>query len=70
MSLCDPEVYSIPLILLIGWRGEPGIDDEPQHIKQGMKQVELLESMDIPFETISLNEKEIDKKIQSCYKGI
>ena len=35
LSLCDPQVYSIPLILLIGWRGQPGIPDEPQHLKQG-----------------------------------
>ena len=34
-SLVDPEVYNIPLLLLIGWRGEPGIKDEPQHVKQG-----------------------------------
>ena len=34
-SLCDPEVYSIPVLLLIGWRGEPGKKDEPQHKKMG-----------------------------------
>ena len=33
LSLCDPKVYSIPILLLIGWRGEPGIKDEPQHIR-------------------------------------
>ena len=32
LSLCDEKVYSIPMILLIGWRGEPGIKDEP-HIQ-------------------------------------
>ena len=35
ISLADPDVYSIPMLLLIGWRGEPGKKDEPQHIKQG-----------------------------------
>src|SRR3989338_3809317 len=34
-SLTDPEVYSIPLLLLIGWRAEPGVKDEPQHKKMG-----------------------------------
>ena len=34
-SLTDPEVYSIPMLLVIGWRGEPGVKDEPQHVKQG-----------------------------------
>ena len=35
LSLADSDVYKIPLLLLIGWRGEPGVHDEPQHIKQG-----------------------------------
>jgi len=35
LSLADPEVYSIPMLLMIGWRGEPGYVDEPQHVKQG-----------------------------------
>ncbi|MDR1058931.1 MAG: phosphonopyruvate decarboxylase, partial [Treponema sp.] len=35
LSLADGEVYGIPLVLVIGWRGEPGVCDEPQHIKQG-----------------------------------
>ena len=35
MSLADPDVYSIPMLILIGWRGEPGVKDEPQHVSQG-----------------------------------
>ncbi len=35
MSLAVPAVYSIPMLLLIGWRGEPGKRDEPQHLVQG-----------------------------------
>lgn len=34
-SLTDSEVYNIPVLLVIGWRGEPGVHDEPQHVKQG-----------------------------------
>ena len=49
LSLADRDVYSIPLLLLIGWRGEPGTKDEPQHIKQGKVTVSLLETMDIPY---------------------
>ena len=49
LSLCDPDVYSIPMIILIGWRGEPGIKDEPQHVKQGNVQEELLNTLDIPI---------------------
>ena len=53
MSLADKEVYSIPMILLIGWRGEPGVKDEPQHIKQGRITTELLEILDIKYEILS-----------------
>ena len=35
LSIADEKVYGIPMLLLIGWRGEPGIKDEPQHIRQG-----------------------------------
>ena len=35
MSLAVPSVYSIPMLLLVGWRGEPGKRDEPQHMVQG-----------------------------------
>lgn len=53
LSLADKEVYAIPLILMIGWRGEPGIKDEPQHVKQGRVTTTLLESMEIPFQILS-----------------
>ncbi len=52
LSLADREVYGIPMILMIGWRGEPGVKDEPQHIKQGRVQPALLEAMEIPYEII------------------
>ncbi len=48
-SLADPDVYSIPMILLIGWRGEPGIKDEPQHVKQGKITLKILDTLDIPY---------------------
>ena len=46
-SLLNDKVYAIPVIFVIGWRGEPGIHDEPQHIYQGEVTVKLLEDMDI-----------------------
>ena len=66
LSLCDPDVYSIPLLILIGWRGEPGVPDEPQHIKQGKVQIELLKAIDIPYEIVSKDEYNFDKKIAKC----
>lgn len=53
MSLADEKVYSIPIILVIGWRGEPGVHDEPQHVKQGEVTLPLLEAMQIPYVVLS-----------------
>ena len=49
VSLTDPDVYRIPLLMIIGWRGEPGIKDEPQHIKQGSITLQQLKLLDIPY---------------------
>lgn len=46
-SLINDKVYAIPVIFIVGWRGEPGIHDEPQHIYQGEVTVKLLEDMGI-----------------------
>lgn len=67
LSLADEEVYSIPMLLIVGWRGEPGVKDEPQHVKQGKVTIPLFQSMGI--ETIILDE-EYEDKINYCYKYI
>lgn len=46
-SLLNDKVYAIPVVFIVGWRGEPGIQDEPQHIYQGKVTVKLLKDMDI-----------------------
>lgn len=48
LSLADNAIYGIPMIILMGWRGEPGVKDEPQHVKQGQVMCEMLQAMDIP----------------------
>jgi phosphonopyruvate decarboxylase len=48
VSLAHENVYSIPMVLLIGWRGEPGSKDEPQHMVQGSITVSILEELGIP----------------------
>ena len=55
-SLADPDVYSIPMVLVVGWRGEPGVKDEPQHVKQGKVTITLFETLGIPTETIPEDE--------------
>ena len=51
-SLADPDVYSIPMVLVIGWRGMPGVHDEPQHVKQGKITLALMETLGIPTEVL------------------
>lgn len=60
LSLADAEVYSIPLLLVIGWRGETGVHDEPQHKKQGRVMLSMLEAMEIPYSILGpeVNEAE------------
>ena len=70
LSLCDPDVYSIPILVLIGWRGEPGVKDEPQHAKQGKVQLKLLESMDIPYEILSKDDDQFEMKISSIIETV
>jgi phosphonopyruvate decarboxylase len=64
LSLADPKVYSIPMLLVIGWRGEPGIKDEPQHVKQGEVSETLLKTLNIPYVIISNQTLGIDKMIK------
>ena len=45
-SLLNENIYNIPFLLIVGWRGEPGIADEPQHLFQGEKTLEQLELLD------------------------
>tara|TARA_Y100001972_G_C7665355_1_gene336226 strand:- start:1011 stop:2129 length:1119 start_codon:yes stop_codon:yes gene_type:complete len=52
-SLIDPEVYAIPMLIMIGWRGEPGVKDEPQHIKQGRVNEALLKALELPYAILS-----------------
>lgn len=62
-SLTDKEVYNIPVLLLIGWRGRPGVHDEPQHIKQGKVTTALLDTMGIGYAVLSKEEEEAGKQI-------
>ena len=53
VSLLNREVYAIPAIFVIGWRGEPNLPDEPQHCCQGKITLKLLEDMDIAYTVIA-----------------
>ena len=68
LSLADPKVYSIPMILLIGWRGEVGIKDEPQHVKQGEVSETILKTLDIPYIVISNKTLDVNNVISKAVK--
>lgn len=65
-SLLNDKVYAIPMIFIIGWRGEPGIHDEPQHIYQGEVTVKLLEDMNI--RTFVIGKETTDKEVEAAMK--
>ena len=56
------------MIVMIGWRGEPGVKDEPQHVKQGKIQLKLLDAMGIPFIVLSKEDKNFKSKISKIIK--
>lgn len=63
-SLLNDKVYAIPMIFVIGWRGEPGIHDEPQHIYQGEVTVKLMEDMDI--RTFIIGKNTTDEEVSAA----
>lgn len=69
-SLTDQEVYNIPVLLLIGWRGRPGVHDEPQHVKQGKVTTGLLNVMGINYEVLSKEEDKAEKQIAKAVMAL
>ena len=63
LSLVDPAVYSIPMLLMIGWRGEPGVKDEPQHITQGELTIPIIESLRLKYQILPKSIDEAKKCI-------
>ena len=63
LSLASNKVYGIPMLIMIGWRGEPGIKDEPQHLHQGEVMLDMLDAMNVPSFILSDNLEEL--KVQT-----
>lgn len=64
-SLLNDKVYAIPCIFVIGWRGEPNVHDEPQHLYQGEVTLKLLEDMDIAYTVLdkTTTERELEQTV-------
>lgn len=63
-SLLNRNVYAIPVIFIIGWRGEPGVHDEPQHIYQGQVTIKLLDDMEI--ESFIISKETTDDEVKTA----
>ncbi len=66
LSLADPEIYAVPMLLVIGWRGQPGVKDEPQHVKQGRVMLDMLNAMEIPFLILSKDTHTASSQLQEA----
>lgn len=53
LSLASPDIYGVPMLVMIGWRGEPGHKDEPQHLHQGRVMLDMLDAMGIAYGILS-----------------
>ena len=71
VSLLNKKVYGIPCMFIIGWRGEPGVPDEPQHVYQGEITLKLLEDTGTEYFVLDQDTKEtaLKEKMQT-YSGL
>lgn len=70
LSLTDKDVYNIPVLMIIGWRGEPQTKDEPQHITQGALTEPLLKCMGIEYAILSDDFKKAKSQLSKAFKHI
>lgn len=70
LSLADPAVYALPMLLLIGWRGEPGVSDEPQHVSQGRVMESLLHAIAVPYVIVDAQTDGIERVVSGLAERI
>jgi len=62
-SLMSEDVYQMPMVLLIGWRGQPGVKDEPQHVMQGRVTEKMLMALNVPYEILTADTESISATV-------
>lgn len=72
LSLLSEDVYAIPALFIIGWRGEPGVHDEPQHVHQGKVTLSLLETMRVPYVVVDkdMTAAELETQMQPLHEAM
>ena len=70
-SLMDAQVYGIPALYVIGWRGQPGVKDEPQHIFQGAISEKMLENIGLSVSIITpeTTDEAVEKRLNLFFEG-
>ncbi|MBI3598815.1 MAG: phosphonopyruvate decarboxylase [Nitrospirae bacterium] len=68
-SLADREVYRIPLLMIVGWRGEPGGKDEPQHVKQGRITPAQMDLLEVPYEVLS-SDSDVEQVLEQVFQKL
>jgi phosphonopyruvate decarboxylase len=66
LSLADPDVYGVPMLVIVGWRGQPGVPDEPQHMKQGRIMAPLLDALDLPWSVLPREPAEAERCVKDA----
>ena len=71
-SLANSDVYGVPMLFIVGWRGEPGVKDEPQHVFQGKITCELFETLSVPYSVIDRDttDEEMDAILREADKTL
>ena len=67
-SLVDKELFAIPMLVMIGWRGEPGKKDAIQHLKDGRIQIDLLKSLELPYTILPSENYNLELQIRDSIK--
>jgi len=68
LSLADPDVYGTPMVVVVGWRGQPGVKDEPQHVKQGRVMEALLDAIEVPWSVLPHDPGAAEKTMAEAVK--
>jgi phosphonopyruvate decarboxylase len=66
LSLADPDVYGVPMLIVIGWRGQTGVKDEPQHVKQGRVMAPLLDAAELPWAVLPKDPAEAEQCLKDA----
>ncbi|MGH3679356.1 MAG: thiamine pyrophosphate-binding protein, partial [Natronosporangium sp.] len=66
LSLADPDVYGVPMLVIVGWRGQVGGADEPQHVKQGRVMAPLLDALELPWAVLAKDPADAERCLKEA----